>query len=698
MAIDLNTIGDEALEDPPTYSPSASLSGSPSSSICLELWHACAGPLTSLPRKGGLVVYFPQGHLEQAANYCPKVAYNLPPHVFCRVVDVKLHAEATTDEVYAQVSLFPENEEVEKKFQAGQIEGDGGEEIDFSSKSIAPHMFCKTLTASDTSTHGGFSVPRRAAEDCFPPLDYKQHRPSHELTAKDLHGTEWRFRHIYRGQPRRHLLTTGWSAFVSKKKLVSGDAVLFLRAENGELRLGIRRSAQLKSGSPYSVLCSQRLNIGTLASVANALSSRSAFHIYYNPRASASKFIIPYRKFIKIFDHSFYVGMRFKMRLETEDAADRRYTGLITAIGDMDHLTWPGSKWRCLSVNWDDDVDPTKQNRVSPWEIDPSSSVPASRNLLAPGSKRTKLGVPSIKADVPVPDGSGFSDFKEPLGFRKKGLQGQETLGFRAPYDGIDVSNHQKPVIRGGIPDPHMSWATGTGNSVIIPLGNPDTSSKSIGFGESDQFGKVLQGQEIYPLKPLYRGVWDNTQALENGSFGIFEGALMSSAGSRRPTFLQGYCNSQLHPAKQPVQVFSPSSVLMFQQATGQASCTNSKYIMDKNSREGTYFGCFENANLPDGPHNAVEDLKRMHPPVQLSRELNHPGTAHATVPASKGDCWDGLGVLPTAKSGCRLFGFLLTKGASVANEFNASLTASPSSTEDLDLDASSQCTGLERQ
>jgi hypothetical protein len=37
-------------------------------------------------------------------------------------------------------------------------------------KMTTPHMFCKTLTASDTSTHGGFSVPRRAAEDCFPPL------------------------------------------------------------------------------------------------------------------------------------------------------------------------------------------------------------------------------------------------------------------------------------------------------------------------------------------------------------------------------------------------------------------------------------------------------------------------------------------------------------------------------------------------
>lgn len=32
------------------------------------------------------------------------------------------------------------------------------------------NYFCKTLTASDTSTHGGFSVPRRAAEKVFPQL------------------------------------------------------------------------------------------------------------------------------------------------------------------------------------------------------------------------------------------------------------------------------------------------------------------------------------------------------------------------------------------------------------------------------------------------------------------------------------------------------------------------------------------------
>lgn len=43
---------------------------------------------------------------------------------------------------------------------------------DLSTKTNKPQteFFCKTLTASDTSTHGGFSVPRRAAEKIFPSL------------------------------------------------------------------------------------------------------------------------------------------------------------------------------------------------------------------------------------------------------------------------------------------------------------------------------------------------------------------------------------------------------------------------------------------------------------------------------------------------------------------------------------------------
>ncbi|KAG4936766.1 hypothetical protein JHK85_051685 [Glycine max] len=66
----------------------------------------------------------------------------------------------------------------------------------------------------------------------WPLQDYKQQIPSQELVAKDLHGMEWKFRHIYRGKPRWHLLTTGWSIFVSQKNLVSGDAVLFFRCDD----------------------------------------------------------------------------------------------------------------------------------------------------------------------------------------------------------------------------------------------------------------------------------------------------------------------------------------------------------------------------------------------------------------------------------------------------------------------------------
>lgn len=63
-------------------------------------------------------------------------------------------------------------EQSEQKWSEGETEGEIEEEEDMevAGKSMTPHMFCKTLTASDTSTHGGFSVPRRAAEDCFPPL------------------------------------------------------------------------------------------------------------------------------------------------------------------------------------------------------------------------------------------------------------------------------------------------------------------------------------------------------------------------------------------------------------------------------------------------------------------------------------------------------------------------------------------------
>ncbi|PKU75515.1 Auxin response factor 11 [Dendrobium catenatum] len=153
-----------------------------------ELWHACAGPLVSLPQPGSLVYYFPQGHSEQA--------------------------DRENDEIYAQMTLQPVNSEAD----VFQIPDFG-----YTKSKQPTEFFCKNLTASDTSTHGGFSVPRRAAEKLFPQL-------------------------------------------------------------KSQLLLGLRRSNCQQSPLPSSVLSADSMHIGVLAAAAHAAASSSPFTVYYNPR------------------------------------------------------------------------------------------------------------------------------------------------------------------------------------------------------------------------------------------------------------------------------------------------------------------------------------------------------------------------------------------------------------------------------
>ncbi|KAJ0025665.1 hypothetical protein Pint_09121 [Pistacia integerrima] len=339
-----------------------------------ELWHACAGPLVSLPQLGSLVYYFPQGHSEQVAVSTKRSATsqipnypNLPSQLLCQVHNVTLHADKDTDEVYAQMSLQPLNSEK-----------DVYPIPDFGLKpSKHPtEFFCKTLTASDTSTHGGFSVPRRAAEKLFPPLDYSMQPPTQELVVRDLHDNTWTFRHIYRGQPKRHLLTTGWSLFVGSKRLRAGDSVLFIRDEKSQLLVGVRRANRQQTALPSSVLSADSMHIGVLAAAAHAASNRSPFTIFYNPRACPSEFVIPVAKYRKsVYGTQISVGMRFGMMFETEESGKRRYMGTIVGVSDLDPLRWPGSKWRNLQVEWDEPGCSDKQKRVSSWEIETPESL-----------------------------------------------------------------------------------------------------------------------------------------------------------------------------------------------------------------------------------------------------------------------------------------------------------------------------------
>ncbi|KAL6504443.1 hypothetical protein OROGR_026366 [Orobanche gracilis] len=377
-----------------------------------ELWHACAGPLVTLPQIGSLVYYFPQGHSEQGLELrncrssCSKrrsidlsgahvridfgrkpkdvtkrvvISTNgtamiqtpnypiLPSQLLCQVHNVMLHADKETDEIYAQMSLQPVHSE-----------RDVFPIPDFGLKpSKHPtDFFCKTLTASDTSTHGGFSVPRRAAEKLFPQLDYTMQPPTQELVVRDLHSNTWTFRHIYRGQPKRHLLTTGWSMFVGAKRLRAGDAVLFIRDEKLQLLVGVRRASRQQTTLPSSVLSADSMHIGILAAAAHAAANRSSFTIFYNPRACPSKFVIPFAEYRKaVHSTQLSVGMRFGMMFETEESSKRRYMGTIIGMSDLDPLRWPNSRWRSLQVEWDEPGCGDKQNRVNPWDIDTPENV-----------------------------------------------------------------------------------------------------------------------------------------------------------------------------------------------------------------------------------------------------------------------------------------------------------------------------------
>ncbi|PKU62186.1 auxin response factor 15-like [Dendrobium catenatum] len=658
MGIDLNTVDQEQNDE------SAEHSAADAGSVCLELWYACAGPLISLPRKGSVVVYLPQGHLEvlgKGGNGM-MMRCDVPPHVFCRVVDVQLRAEAVTDVVYAQLSLVAESKEAMKQFQNGKADKEGEEldEMNSGDKSPTPHMFCKTLTASDTSTHGGFSVPRRAAEDCFPPLDHKQQRPSQELVAKDLHDVEWKFRHIYRGQPRRHLLTTGWSTFIHKKKLVAGDAVLFLRGDDGELRLGIRRASQLKGNLFHQTPASLNLEIGTLSSLKSTVSTGSIFQVKYNPRVNQSEFIVPYWKFTKSCDYSFSVGTRFKMRFESEDAAERRFSGLITGVGDLDPIRWPGSKWRCFVVRWDGaDVDGGRPNRVSPWEIEPTGSLSGSNNLYLPCSKRIRIGISSMNAGYTYPSGGGYSDLEETARF-KKVLQGQEIFNNKTRDVGdatlshtLETSNHHFPEMRRCFANPESSLLVRSGSNNRVPVGNSDFFYQCRDFEELVRFPKVLQGQEIVPVRPTYPGI--GVECLRETKSKVLESSYAGTCYAP----LHGYRTTML-PCAASAQA-SPSSVLMFQQATSQLPFSHSYYGINEHEKA-------EDCDM-SGTLSSVDSSSQSHQPGNCISRDHCESDLNFTKTFEKNDP-----ILPCGGNGFMLFGFPLIAKIPVENAISGLL------------------------
>ncbi|CAD5314469.1 unnamed protein product [Arabidopsis thaliana] len=314
-----------------------------------QLWKLCAGPLCDIPKLGENVYYFPQGNIElveastrEELNELKPIC-DLPSKLQCRVIAIQLK----------QVVIPTQNE---NQFRP------------------LVNSFTKVLTASDTS--GGFFVPKKHAIECLPPLDMSQPLPTQELLATDLHGNQWRFNHNYRGTPQRHLLTTGWNAFTTSKKLVAGDVIVFVRGETGELRVGIRRAGHQQGNIPSSIISIESMRHGVIASAKHAFDNQCMFIVVYKPRSS--QFIVSYDKFLDAVNNKFNVGSRFTMRFEGDDFSERRYFGTIIGVSDFSPH-WKCSEWRSLEVQWDEFASFSRPNKVSPWEIEhlmPALNVP----------------------------------------------------------------------------------------------------------------------------------------------------------------------------------------------------------------------------------------------------------------------------------------------------------------------------------
>ncbi|KAL9993708.1 putative transcription factor ARF family [Helianthus debilis subsp. tardiflorus] len=562
-----------------------------------HLWRACAGPLVTVPREGELVFYFPQGHIEQVEASTNQVAdqqmpvYNLPAKILCRVFNVQLKAEPDTDEVFAQITLMPEQNQDENAVKK--------ETPPPSESKFRVHSFCKTLTASDTSTHGGFSVFRRHADECLPPLDMSKQPPTQELVAKDLHRNEWRFRHIFRGQPRRHLLQSGWSVFVSSKKLVAGDAFIFLRGENGDLRVGVRRAMRQQANIPSSVISSHSMHLGVLATAWHAIQTGTIFTVYYKPRTSPAEFIVSFDQYMESLKNSYSIGMRFNMRFEGEEAADQRFTGTIVGIEEREPKSSSESKWRCLKVRWDETSSIPRPDRVSPWKIEPALMPPAINTLPVQRQKRPRSNVLPSSPDSSVLTREGSSKMAatdpSPGSAFSRVLQGQDLSTLRATFvdnnesDSCDIPMRWTPSVTTDDEKVDLSISRCYGSDKLLPVGRTVESSFTdllSGFGSTNgslnEFSTPTSGKT---------NPWSVTLTPSNLSLGVLGSSIKTNLQSSQISYpitrddrYSAFEDYTLHPSQQHGKWLMPPPLPSYLQTLSHSSDVMQKSVEQNES------------------------------------------------------------------------------------------------------------------
>ncbi|KAE9592481.1 hypothetical protein Lal_00028652 [Lupinus albus] len=491
------------------------------SEICLDsqLWHACAGSMVQIPQLNSEVFYFPQGHAEHAIGKVDFGNTPIPPLIPCRVNGIKFMAEFDTDEVYVKLRLTPlrENDfDLEDDYCIG-IRG----VVESKEK---PVSFTKTLTQSDANNGGGFSVPRYCAETIFPELDYSTVEPPVQtIIARDVHGQRWKFRHIYRGTPKRHLLTTGWSNFVNHKKLVAGDSVLFLRAENGDICVGIRRAKKgIGGGSELSSSCWNTNQLGPLLfdggnennkmlnrrkvgenlmgkvaaesviEAVNCAVNGRPFEVVYYPRANTPEFYVKASAVRAAMQIQWCSGMRFKMPFETEDSYRKGwFIGTVTSVQVVDPIRWPSSPWRFLQVVWDEPHLLQNVKCVNPWLVEVVSNIPNFHfSPFSPTSKKPRFPISSFSNNL-LNHTNSVCNIQ---GNSSAGIQGARHAQYGLSRSNflVNTPQHHRP--------PWDTYKSGTKNNVdiscLLTVGNTAPEAIKLKSSHILLFGQLIHTEQ----------------------------------------------------------------------------------------------------------------------------------------------------------------------------------------------------------
>lgn len=252
-------------------------------------------------------------------------------------------------------------------------------------------------------------------------------------------------------------------------------------------------------------------------------------------------------------------------------------------------------------------------------------------------------------------------------------MQGQEISRFDTPFDGIGTQCQYPSETRRVFPGSNSSGIAAMGNSVRnLHVNSDNITSGRIGFGESFRFHKVLQGQEIHPSSPQGRAPTANEDS-EYGGLGIFDRVQVPSSRNGWSAIIQSN-TTHGRASAQSIQVSSPSSVLMFQQAINPVSTFNSmqnnhnqeeqrvtkrsSYISEPNGGKHMPFS-FSDCGFNGEDHGGTKSLYLSSDHNQLG--ISSPRTTHPEFRSSQD-------VVSSCKSTCRLFGFSLTEEKHVPN------------------------------